>query len=225
MVRFTAANRQMRETATDQWRTSASPFRILCIQRMRTPWQNVKSHPTFPPVARSSGPWRHGLASRHPDVPPRTLRQVLLRSPGRTGQGQDRGRDHWGRRQGADQRRSSPRPDRIWRPATLRRKGLPPCCAGTRITGTNCGPFCDPECRASCAQPSVPSVWEAYVRLAVIDLAIRLAAHLHLTRSSPEALEFLGRAPRDDLEDHYLNQKRQPGWPLPGTPGQKKSRC
>ena len=52
------------------------------------------------------------------------------------------------------------------------------------------------------------SVWEAYVRLAVIDLAIRLAAHLHLTRSSPEALEFLGRAPRTSRGSH-LNQKRQ----------------
>ena len=49
------------------------------------------------------------------------------------------------------------------------------------------------------------SVWEAYVRLAAIDLAIRLAAHLHLARSSPEALELLDHATRGS----YLNQKRQ----------------
>ena len=35
------------------------------------------------------------------------------------------------------------------------------------------------------------SVWAAYVRLTVVDLAIRLAAHLHLTGSSPSALELL----------------------------------
>ena len=52
------------------------------------------------------------------------------------------------------------------------------------------------------------SVWEAYVRLAVIDLAIRLAAHLHLARSSPEALEFLDRATRA-TRGSYLNQRRQ----------------
>lgn len=52
------------------------------------------------------------------------------------------------------------------------------------------------------------SVWEAYVRLAAIDLAIRLAAHLHLARSSLEALEFLDHATRA-TRGSYLNQKRQ----------------
>lgn len=52
------------------------------------------------------------------------------------------------------------------------------------------------------------SVWEAYVRLAAIDLAIRLAAHLHLAQSSPEALRFLDHATRA-TRGSYLNQKRQ----------------
>ena len=51
------------------------------------------------------------------------------------------------------------------------------------------------------------SVWAAYVRLTVIDLAIRLAAHLHLTGSSPSALELLDWTMRT-ARGSYLNQKR-----------------
>lgn len=54
----------------------------------------------------------------------------------------------------------------------------------------------------------LPRVWEAYVRLAVIDLALRVAAHLHLTRTSPMALELLNWASIDARGD-YLNQKRR----------------
>ena len=36
----------------------------------------------------------------------------------------------------------------------------------------------------------IPKVWEAYVRLTVIDLALRVAAHLHLAGRSPTALEL-----------------------------------
>ena len=55
---------------------------------------------------------------------------------------------------------------------------------------------------------NLPKVWEAYVRLAVIDLAIRLAAHLHLVGSCPDALDILGFANRTARGD-YLNQKRR----------------
>ena len=51
------------------------------------------------------------------------------------------------------------------------------------------------------------SVWAAYVRLTVIDLAIRLAARLHLTGSSPSALELLDWTTRT-ARGSYLNQKR-----------------
>ena len=54
----------------------------------------------------------------------------------------------------------------------------------------------------------LPKVWDAYVRIAVIDLALRLGAHLHMAGSSPAALDLLGsinRAARGD----YLNQKRK----------------
>ena len=37
----------------------------------------------------------------------------------------------------------------------------------------------------------LPQVWRAYIRIAVIDLALRIAAHLHLAGGSPELLEFL----------------------------------
>ena len=73
------------------------------------------------------------------------------------------------------------------------------------------------------------SVWAAYVRLTVIDLAIRLAAHLHLTGSSPSALELLDWTMRT-ARGSYLNQKRRvspwSAWPknstlttTPWTPG------
>ena len=50
-------------------------------------------------------------------------------------------------------------------------------------------------------------VWAAYVRLAVIDLAIRFAAHLHLTGSPPSALELLDWTTRS-ARGSYLNQIR-----------------
>ena len=60
----------------------------------------------------------------------------------------------------------------------------------------------------SIVSSSLPRVWEAYVRLAVIDLALRVAAHLHLAGTSPEALELLNWASVDARGD-YLNQKRR----------------
>ena len=58
-------------------------------------------------------------------------------------------------------------------------------------------------------EPShLPKVWEAYVRLAVIDLALRVAAHLHLVGASPEALELLNSVSVDTRGD-FLNQKRR----------------
>ncbi len=55
---------------------------------------------------------------------------------------------------------------------------------------------------------NLPMVWEAYVRLAVVDLALRVAAHLHLAGSSPAALELLICTSRE-ARGHYLNQKRR----------------
>ena len=57
-------------------------------------------------------------------------------------------------------------------------------------------------------EEDIPKVWEAYVRLAVIDLAIRVAAQLHLSGSSPDSLDLLAYASRADRGD-FLNQKRQ----------------
>ena len=54
----------------------------------------------------------------------------------------------------------------------------------------------------------LPKIWESYVRLAVIDLALRVAAHLHLAGSSPVALELLDSVSADSRGD-YLNRKRQ----------------
>ena len=54
----------------------------------------------------------------------------------------------------------------------------------------------------------LPKVWEDYVRLAVIDLAIRVAAHLHLAGSSPAALGLLGSVSVSS-RGAYLNRKRQ----------------
>ena len=53
----------------------------------------------------------------------------------------------------------------------------------------------------------LPKVWEAYVRLAAIDLALRLAAHLHIAQASPDALEFLKWA-SVGRRGEYLNRKR-----------------
>ena len=55
---------------------------------------------------------------------------------------------------------------------------------------------------------NLPKVWEAYVRIAVIDLALRVASHLHLAGSSPAALDLLGCTNRMSRGD-YLNQKRR----------------
>ena len=54
----------------------------------------------------------------------------------------------------------------------------------------------------------LPKVWGAYIRPAVIDLAFRIAAHLHLSGSAPSALELLRFASRTARGD-YLNRKRQ----------------
>lgn len=54
----------------------------------------------------------------------------------------------------------------------------------------------------------LPKVWEAYVRLAVIDLALRVAAHLHLAGASPAVLELLNWVSVDARGD-FLNQKRR----------------
>ncbi len=54
----------------------------------------------------------------------------------------------------------------------------------------------------------LPKVWESYVRLAVIDLAIRIAAHLHLAGSSPTALALLNWTSRAN-RGTYINQKRR----------------
>ena len=55
---------------------------------------------------------------------------------------------------------------------------------------------------------NLPKIWEAYVRLAVIDLALRVAAHLHLAGSSPAVLDLLGCTNHTARGD-YLNQKRR----------------
>ena len=63
--------------------------------------------------------------------------------------------------------------------------------------------------RTVTVQPSnMPKVWEAYVRLAAIDLALRAAAHLHLAGKSPSALEILKWA-NAEARGQFLNQKRQ----------------
>ena len=54
----------------------------------------------------------------------------------------------------------------------------------------------------------LPKAWEAYIRLAVIDLALRVAAHLHLAGSSPAALDLLGCTNRTARGD-FLNQRRR----------------
>ena len=55
---------------------------------------------------------------------------------------------------------------------------------------------------------SLPKVWEAFVRLAVIDLALRVAAHLHLAGTSPAALTLLDWA-TVAARGEFLNQKRR----------------
>ena len=53
-----------------------------------------------------------------------------------------------------------------------------------------------------------PKVWGAFVRLAVIDLSLRIAAHLHLSGSSPAVLNLLNWASCTGRGD-FLNVKRQ----------------
>ena len=60
----------------------------------------------------------------------------------------------------------------------------------------------------------LPKVWEAYVRLAVIDLALRVAAHLHLAGSSPAGLDLLGCTNRTSRGDHLNQRRRQAGLSL-----------
>ena len=55
---------------------------------------------------------------------------------------------------------------------------------------------------------NLPKVWGAFVRLAVIDLSLRVAAHLHLSGSSPAALDLLDWASRT-TRGNFLNGKRQ----------------
>ena len=63
--------------------------------------------------------------------------------------------------------------------------------------------------RTSRVLPSnLPRVWEAYVRLAIIDLALRVSAHLRLAGSSPAALDFLAWSSYAARGD-FLNLKRQ----------------
>ena len=50
----------------------------------------------------------------------------------------------------------------------------------------------------------------AYLRLAAIDIALRVAAHLHLTETSPSALDFLDWI-GDSRRGAFLNEKRKNG--------------
>ena len=51
------------------------------------------------------------------------------------------------------------------------------------------------------------SVWQVYVKLAAIDLALRAAAYTHIAGASPEVLEFLNWT-GDTRRGDYLNRKR-----------------
>ena len=51
-------------------------------------------------------------------------------------------------------------------------------------------------------------VWRTYFRLTVIDLSLRVAAHIHLTGTSPAALDFL-EAANMERRGRYLNDKRK----------------
>ena len=51
------------------------------------------------------------------------------------------------------------------------------------------------------------AVWVAYARLAAIDLALRLAAHMHLAGAHPNSLDFLDWLAVDRRGD-YLNRSR-----------------
>lgn len=53
----------------------------------------------------------------------------------------------------------------------------------------------------------LPAVWQAYVRLAAIDLAVRVAADIHLAGASPTVLDFLDWT-SVSCRGAYLNNKR-----------------
>ena len=53
----------------------------------------------------------------------------------------------------------------------------------------------------------LPAVWAAYVRLAVIDLALRIAGKVHMGGAPPSSLDFLEWA-TSGQRGRYLNQKR-----------------
>ena len=55
---------------------------------------------------------------------------------------------------------------------------------------------------------NLPKIWAAYVRLAIIDLALRVAANLHLAGSSPAALDLLAYTNRAS-RGNFLNKKRR----------------
>lgn len=55
---------------------------------------------------------------------------------------------------------------------------------------------------------NLPKVWEAYVRLAIIDISLRLSAYLHLAGTSPAALAFLAWS-RHTTRGEFLNQRRR----------------
>ena len=63
--------------------------------------------------------------------------------------------------------------------------------------------------RMSRVYPShLAAVWQAYLRLAVIDWALRVAAHLHLTEASQTGLDFLDWI-SVSRRGAYLNEKRK----------------
>ena len=55
--------------------------------------------------------------------------------------------------------------------------------------------------------PHLAAVWLTYIRLAAIDLALRVAAHIHLSGASPVVLDFLGWS-TTKCRGTYLNRKR-----------------
>ena len=55
---------------------------------------------------------------------------------------------------------------------------------------------------------NLPKLWGAFVRLAVIDLSLRIAAHLHLSGSLPAVLDLLDWTSRTS-RGAFLNGKRQ----------------
>ena len=54
----------------------------------------------------------------------------------------------------------------------------------------------------------LPLIWRGYIRIAIIDLALRIAAHLHLTGTSPDVLDFL-EATSNERRSRYLNDMRK----------------